>query len=134
MYAWRNWIELNWITYWSHIFLNFQIWRLFTAFVYYPIVPQTGFHYLINLYFLYSYSTRLETGDSNLYFLSCAMWCCHFQFNKASINYILWWRRETWLTIILNISNVLILTNISNTTDVMLMFTIGCSERIRLIL
>ncbi|KAJ7374854.1 hypothetical protein OS493_005207 [Desmophyllum pertusum] len=36
------------------------IWRLFTAFVFYPIVPQTGFHYLINMYFLYSYSTRLE--------------------------------------------------------------------------
>lgn len=41
---------------------RFQIWRLVTAFVFYPIVPQTGFHYLINMYFLYSYSTRLETG------------------------------------------------------------------------
>ena len=29
---------------------------------YYPITPQTGFTYLINLYFMYSYSTRLETG------------------------------------------------------------------------
>lgn len=45
---------------------RFQIWRLFTAFVYYPIMPQTGFHYLINLYFLYSYSSRLETGKSSL--------------------------------------------------------------------
>lgn len=41
---------------------RFQIWRLVTSFVYYPISPQTGFHYLINIYFLYSYSTRLETG------------------------------------------------------------------------
>lgn len=41
---------------------RFQIWRLFTACVYYPVMPQTGFHYLINLYFLYSYSSRLETG------------------------------------------------------------------------
>ncbi|KXJ26931.1 derlin-1 [Exaiptasia diaphana] len=44
------------------VIYNFQIWRLLTCFVYYPISPQTGFHYLINLYFLYSYSTRLESG------------------------------------------------------------------------
>ncbi|XP_032219163.2 derlin-1-like [Nematostella vectensis] len=44
------------------VFYRFQIWRLLTAFVYYPITPQTGFHYLINIYFLYSYSTRLESG------------------------------------------------------------------------
>lgn len=30
--------------------------------MFYPLTPQTGFHYLINLYFLYSYSTRLESG------------------------------------------------------------------------
>jgi len=41
---------------------KFQIWRLFTSIVYFPLSPQTGFHYLINLYFLYSYSTRLESG------------------------------------------------------------------------
>ncbi|XP_065676587.1 derlin-1-like [Hydra vulgaris] len=41
---------------------KFQIWRLFTSFVYLPLSPQNGFHYLINLYFLYNYSTRLETG------------------------------------------------------------------------
>lgn len=41
---------------------KFQIWRPVTALFYYPVTPQTGFHYLINLYFLYSYSTRLETG------------------------------------------------------------------------
>lgn len=41
---------------------KFQIWRLITSFIYFPLNPSTGFHYLINLYFLYSYSTRLETG------------------------------------------------------------------------
>nr|CAB3237423.1 derlin-1-like [Phallusia mammillata] len=41
---------------------GFQIWRPVSAAVYYPITPMTGFHYLITLYFLYSYSTRLETG------------------------------------------------------------------------
>jgi len=44
------------------VFKHFQIWRLFTTFVFLPLSPMTGFHYLLNLYFLYSYSTRLETG------------------------------------------------------------------------
>ena len=43
----------------SFLALNrFQIWRPLTALFFYP----TSFHYLINLYFLYSYSMRLETG------------------------------------------------------------------------
>lgn len=41
---------------------RFQIWRLVTCVFYYPLSPQTGFHFLINLYFLYNYSKRLETG------------------------------------------------------------------------
>ncbi|XP_028176885.1 derlin-1 [Ostrinia nubilalis] len=39
-----------------------QIWRPLTAAFYYPIGPGTGFHFLINCYFLYTYSQRLETG------------------------------------------------------------------------
>lgn len=39
---------------------KFQLWRIFTCVLYYPLTPQTGFHYLINLYFLYNYSRRLE--------------------------------------------------------------------------
>ncbi|KAF6197732.1 hypothetical protein GE061_008698 [Apolygus lucorum] len=38
------------------------IWRPVTALFYYPLVPSTGFHFLINCYFLYNYSLRLETG------------------------------------------------------------------------
>lgn len=38
----------------------FQIWRPVTATFFFP----TGFQYLINLYFLYHYSTRLETGKT----------------------------------------------------------------------
>lgn len=41
---------------------RFQIWRIITSVLYYPLSPQTGFHYLINLYFLYNYSRRLEEG------------------------------------------------------------------------
>lgn len=44
------------------IFHSFQIWRPVTALFYYPITPQTGFHFLINCYFLYNYSLRLESG------------------------------------------------------------------------
>ncbi|XP_041798466.1 derlin-1 [Chelmon rostratus] len=44
------------------VFSRFHLWRPVTAALYYPITPNTGFMYLINLYFLYQYSTRLETG------------------------------------------------------------------------
>lgn len=45
---------------------RFQVWRLATSVLYYPLNPQTGFHYLINLYFLYNYSRRLEEGKHNV--------------------------------------------------------------------
>ncbi len=41
---------------------DIKIWRLLTGLLYYPISPQSGFTYLINLYFLYTYSKNLETG------------------------------------------------------------------------
>lgn len=40
---------------------NFQIWRLLTAFLFYPM----GFNYLISLLFIYQYSSRLETSTFN---------------------------------------------------------------------
>lgn len=43
----------------SRLVCLFQIWRLVTATFYFP----TGFLYLVNLYFLYHYSSRLETGE-----------------------------------------------------------------------
>ncbi|CAF3107977.1 unnamed protein product [Rotaria sp. Silwood2] len=43
------------------IIQNFQIWRLITAVLFYPM----SFNYLINLYFLYQYSSRLETSTFN---------------------------------------------------------------------
>lgn len=42
---------------------RFHLWRPLTALFYYPLSPQTGFHFLINCYFLYSYSIRLEKGQ-----------------------------------------------------------------------
>jgi len=42
---------------------NFHIWRPITSLFAYPITPQTGFHYLMMLYFLYQYSNRLEKDD-----------------------------------------------------------------------
>ncbi|KAB7495933.1 Derlin-1 [Armadillidium nasatum] len=48
---------------------------------YYPINPATGFHFLINLYFLYNYSLRLETGmfagrPADYLFMLLFMWTC----------------------------------------------------------
>uniref|UniRef100_A0A3Q3INL9 Derlin n=1 Tax=Monopterus albus TaxID=43700 RepID=A0A3Q3INL9_MONAL len=44
------------------VFYRFHLWRPVTATLYFPVTPNTGFLYLVNLYFLYHYSTRLETG------------------------------------------------------------------------
>lgn len=41
---------------------HFQIWRPVTALFFFPLGPNTAFAYLLNLYFLYNYSVRLETG------------------------------------------------------------------------
>ena len=64
------------------LFIVPQFWRIATCFVYYPISPQTGFHYLLNLYFLYSYSTRLETGKglSIVPLFNLKFFCCVLQF------------------------------------------------------
>ncbi|BHF76256.1 Derlin 1 [Sparganum proliferum] len=57
-------ISLFWlILEWNKFFYDFQLWRPVTALLFYPVTPQTGFHFLINLYFLYTYSSRLETGS-----------------------------------------------------------------------
>lgn len=42
---------------------SLQLWRPITALFYFPISPRTGFHYLLNLYFLYNYSSQLESGE-----------------------------------------------------------------------
>lgn len=72
---------LSMILQWEMFAYHFQVWRPLTALVYYPITPQTGFHYLINLYFLYSYSTRLETGifdgrPADYMFMLIFNWLC----------------------------------------------------------
>lgn len=53
-----HWLIINWL----YFVQKFQIWRAVTCVFYFPLSPQTGFKFLINLYFLYSYSLRLETG------------------------------------------------------------------------
>jgi derlin-1 len=60
------------------IIKHFQIWRLLTAVLFYPM----GFNYLINLYFLYQYSTRLETSTFNgkpadYVFCLTFLWLCN---------------------------------------------------------
>jgi len=58
---------------------KFQIWRLATALFFYPV--QAGFRFLANLYFLYNYSIRLETGlfdgkPADYGFLLLFTWAC----------------------------------------------------------
>ncbi|XP_071447929.1 derlin-1 [Hetaerina americana] len=60
---------------------KFQIWRPATALFYYPLTPSTGFHFMINLYFLYNYSLRLETGvfdgrPADYLFMLLFNWIC----------------------------------------------------------
>ncbi|XP_073488296.1 derlin-1 isoform X1 [Aquarana catesbeiana] len=67
---------------WPEYFLyKFQIWRPFTSTFYFPVGPGTGFLYMVNLYFLYQYSTRLETGafdgrPADYMFMLLFNWIC----------------------------------------------------------
>ncbi|KYO29242.1 derlin-1 [Alligator mississippiensis] len=67
---------------WPDAFLGrFQIWRPLTATFYFPVGPGTGFLYLVNLYFLYQYSSRLETGafdgrPADYMFMLLFNWIC----------------------------------------------------------
>lgn len=47
---------------WELFFYKLQFWRPLTALFYYPVTPQTGFHWLLMCYFLYNYSKELETS------------------------------------------------------------------------
>ncbi|CAH1269667.1 derlin-1-like [Branchiostoma lanceolatum] len=72
---------MSMILHWDLTVYHFQIWRPVTALFFYPLMPQTGFHYLINLYFLYNYSTRLETGlfdgrPADYLFMLIFQWLC----------------------------------------------------------
>jgi len=65
----------------SFVFQKLQIWRLATALFFYPLSPATGFHFMLNCYFLYNYSVRLETdhfktSPSDYLFLLLFNWIC----------------------------------------------------------
>lgn len=46
----------------SDFMTNLQLWKPLTALFYYPIMGNSGLNYLMNLYFIYQYSQRLELG------------------------------------------------------------------------
>ncbi|XP_018014876.1 derlin-1 [Hyalella azteca] len=75
-------LQPHWlILHYDPLFYSFQIWRPVTALFFYPITPATGFHFLINLYFLYNYSLRLETGlflgrTADYLFMLLFTWLC----------------------------------------------------------
>lgn len=43
------------------LFQKLQLWRPMTAVFFYPLNPATGFHFMLNCFFLYNYSKQLET-------------------------------------------------------------------------
>lgn len=52
-----------------------------TCIFFYPLTPNTGFHFLLNCYFLYNYSLRLETDHfkstpGDYFFLLIFNWVC----------------------------------------------------------
>ena len=52
-----------------------------TSLFFYPITPNTGFHFMLNCYFLYNYSLRLETdhyksSPGDYFFLLIFNWLC----------------------------------------------------------
>ena len=49
----------------TKLLFRFQIWRPFTALVYFPLSPLTGFRFLINLYYLYNYRLHLYKKSLN---------------------------------------------------------------------
>lgn len=60
---------------------NFEIWRAATSVFFYPLNPATGFHFMINCYFLYNYSLRLERGEydgrpADYLFMLLFNWIC----------------------------------------------------------
>ncbi|XP_044524892.1 derlin-1 isoform X2 [Gracilinanus agilis] len=75
-------INASYFLLWPDAFLyHFQIWRPVTATFFFPVGPGTGFLYLVNLYFLYQYSTRLETGafdgrPADYMFMLLFNWIC----------------------------------------------------------
>lgn len=46
----------------SDFIKNMHLWKPLTSVLYYPLTGNRGFHFLINLYFLYNYSKNLELG------------------------------------------------------------------------
>ncbi|CAB0034493.1 unnamed protein product [Trichogramma brassicae] len=56
---------------------GFQIWRAFTCLFYYPL----NFHWMMNMYFLYNYSLRLEKKEydgrpADYFYLLIFNWAC----------------------------------------------------------
>ncbi|KAI3360606.1 hypothetical protein L3Q82_002473 [Scortum barcoo] len=73
------------------VFSRFHLWRPVTATLYFPL----GFPYLVNLYFLYNYSSRLETGifdgkPADYIFMLLFNWICIVLLMSAMIMSVLY--------------------------------------------
>ncbi|TKR92318.1 hypothetical protein L596_006999 [Steinernema carpocapsae] len=79
---------------WSLFAYKFQIWRPLTALFYYPISPQTGFHWLFMMYLMYSYGKSTETGvfsgrPADFLFMLFFNWICSVIISFATGFYFL---------------------------------------------
>lgn len=72
----------------SDFLKNLHLWKPLTAVLYYPLNGNRGFHFLMNLYFLYNYSQRLEMG--------------HFSGRPADYVFMLLFN---WLTLVVGIKS-----------------------------
>jgi len=69
------------VLFWDFVWRKFQIWRPITAVFYYPLNPNTGFHFMLNCFFLYNYSLRLEQehfkgSPADYLFMLVFNWLC----------------------------------------------------------
>ena len=82
---------LNLVLLYEPFIHNFEIWRAATSLFYYP----ASFHLLMNLYFLYNYSLRLERIDfdgrpADYFYLILFNWiCCLVAALLLNFNYLM---------------------------------------------
>ncbi|KAL3122415.1 hypothetical protein niasHT_001450 [Heterodera trifolii] len=80
---------------WELFFYKLQLWRPLSALFYYPVSPQTGFHWMLMCYFLYNYSKDLETSQfdgrpADFLFMLIFNWiCCTIVCFVAEIYFLL---------------------------------------------
>ncbi|XP_008554108.1 derlin-1 [Microplitis demolitor] len=69
------------ILHYDSLIHKFEIWRTITSLLWYPLNQGTGFHFMINCFFLYRYSLKLEQEEfigrpADYFFMLIFNWMC----------------------------------------------------------